>query len=493
MSSKQIQSLVPSSLASSWPAGIEFDPGSATYRYSLQDSYNIDPLSHVHLILMDEVAPPSPLEMTLTLPNQQFLPYQSRLYFFYVEQANEDDLLTFVPVLGSGNTINGNALGFTFTLNGNRELFIAIGVQNNYIIHKFGLNATAPPVHVPTPKVFFPLTTTAGVNTTAVTYPLAGAGVATASVTVGATAFGAEAVINSGMEGFITQNVAIPTTTLAGFRCNVSGWYNVTPQLRSLTIFSSASNPTPNWLCFTFARFSSAGAYQAATSVFSPSLGSFNATLSNPTQMRQIANGTFYVQMTEGEIYLPCFTYDSTNFVFTSTTWGGNIFFEYVIPDTGLPVAPLSVFSEFGGDVGGGEVMAMAMRDGGGGGSSLADGVAQQNEDPSLRFSMSDKLGPIQKTIKEIQKKYREELAQKQYGASSSSFSYQPQQQSMPPPITLSDMEAMVRRVVNSNAAAASSSSSVDQQTPPPPAFKKRKTRPSSIVLSSKEMEKEPA
>lgn len=227
-------------LTSTWPAGVEFNSSESVFLYSVSNTHFINPLDHLGIIAIDEpqVPPGNPNVMTLDLPNINALPFASRLYFFYVSQANEGDELFFNPVPGSGNTVNGNALGFSFTLTGNRQLFIAIAFNDNYIIHNFGANEITPPPPPPISNILTP-----GVISTLKSQNLAnpipkvnyyagdGAGVSSyfpngATAMNDLTPFGSYD-ISSHFIPNVPVTASPPQTDVRGFKVLVGGYYDI--------------------------------------------------------------------------------------------------------------------------------------------------------------------------------------------------------------------------------------------------------------------------
>jgi hypothetical protein len=220
-------------LPSSWPAGVRYDHNSSRYVYSVSNAYQIAALQHVHVVDIDVPQVLSvPNVMSLTLPVMKNLPLESRLYFFYVTQATKDDQLSFLPVSLSGNTINGNAVSYTFVLTGEQELFIAIGVNDNYIIHAFGKNNPSLDLinHLPTEywefhgevaPIFGP------------SFEYQAMPSASSDMYNGVAAPLGPTTVITGMEGFITADVPVPTQVFNGFLCNESGLYLVDPQLEA--------------------------------------------------------------------------------------------------------------------------------------------------------------------------------------------------------------------------------------------------------------------
>lgn len=495
-----------SQLPSSWPAGINHSPAFSRYVYSIKPEWNINPLDHVHVIDIDEPQDPDPLEMKLTLPILQNLPLSSRIYFFYVTQANAGDLITFQPVLLSGNTVNQNAISYTFVATGNRELIIAIGVNNNYILHTFGQNNAPPPPPPPfsggNPAVLFNYTSQASVQTNSIIYPISYAGSfgtptgLTRSHVPSGTASGPEIVIKSGMEGFFTPNVSIPTTVVTGFRCNQAGWYRITAQYQAIMNFNTSTNPQGSTFAFGMGVFSSIGNYQVENSKFCPIQGALTATLTaTPNQVRSVANPTFWMLLTANQFIVPAFIYDGTNIVFTSGQIQGDIVFEYIVPDASPAPLMMSMASDGGvggdGDVG----MASFFEEELQRGVVVVDPrqekikeVNAKNTDPEL-FSVSTKRTQAQ--VLEIQKKYikDQQISSKKSAASSSSFS------GGAPGFTLQDMEKMIHQALNAR------QYQQQQQYQPPqlaqastslsaaPASKRRKRSTSSSTSAGKEPE----
>ena len=217
-----------SQIGSSWPAGIEHNPVESTFLYSVSNTWFINPLDHFQIVSIDEaqVPPGNPNTMSLTMPIVDSLPMGSRIFFFYVSQANAGDLLTFQPVFGSGNTVNGNALGFTFTLTGSRQLLFAFALNNNYIIHNAGLNTPAPdPPFVPPCQIMRMTIEQQAFLSTSYLISLQCPGYRHAFPSQSDN-WVVENVI-SGMEGYILPDEAVPGLGAGAyaFRCTEPGYY----------------------------------------------------------------------------------------------------------------------------------------------------------------------------------------------------------------------------------------------------------------------------
>lgn len=252
-------------LGSQWPAGLQYNPRESKYVYSVSNAFQISALAHVHVIDIDVPQVGSvPNVMSLTLPVMRNLPLESRIYFFYVTNSTAGDQLTFIPVALSGNTVNGNAVSFTFVLSGSPELYIALGVQDNYIIHAFGRNNPGPTnLGLPTEyydynEEIFPIVgpTYSDLLFTAATKDLyAGNGSVAASVTV-----------VTGMEGFLSREIPVPTQLFRGYRCNTTGMYLVNPQFEARLYYTAGADASNlGALQANFLEFNADGSYSKAS------------------------------------------------------------------------------------------------------------------------------------------------------------------------------------------------------------------------------------
>ena len=271
-------------IASQWPAGIDYSGNQSKYVYSVSPDWQISPLDHFHIIDIDvPQVGITPNEMVFTVPRIASLPMESRIYFFYVSQANSGDIFTFEPVVGSGDTINGNALGFSLVATGKKELIIAIAVNQNYVIHSFGRNNDHAEGLIPTVSFDYD----SGVTPIdAVSYGNQFfTGISALYPGLDATA--PELVVVPGMEGYITPNVTIPGKTFQGFRCNKTGYYlvdtvcNVSGIYTHGALLSTVTNRGA--YATNFAHFDDLGAYVNGREApcYVP-LGT-NANMSNPT------------------------------------------------------------------------------------------------------------------------------------------------------------------------------------------------------------------
>lgn len=250
MSAGGFTSFLPESFANSkWPAGISQDSKSV-YKASVQTSWQINALGEIHVIALDvpHVGPPATI-MTLTLPIIEHLPFSSRIYFFYISESVVDDQVTFVPVAGSGNTVNGDLFSYTFTLTGFPQLLIGMAVNGNYIIHNFGANepSSIPPpalpalINLPTMQFLDCFYAYPGINPIALTKKTnSGVGLQFEGPSINV---GPPIEIIPGMTGFVDQRMPIPGTPFYGFRVNVDGYYDVEIHWRIQVIWNVPSIP----------------------------------------------------------------------------------------------------------------------------------------------------------------------------------------------------------------------------------------------------------
>lgn len=208
----------------SWPERIAFDGANDIYLYSISSNVKIQALDHVHVVNYD-LDGASPYSMTLQLPVMESLPGKNRCYFFYVTRCHLNDTLTFAPVALSGNSINGVVGNYTFTLGGNKALFMCVGINGNYIIQSFGQLTAAPVAYTPS-GISSNLTTLTDLY--ALNFYADNPNTGFATFLPSGTAYSAfTAFGNTNISSYITPNVAIPTVSSGyGFRCNVAGWYH---------------------------------------------------------------------------------------------------------------------------------------------------------------------------------------------------------------------------------------------------------------------------
>jgi hypothetical protein len=316
-------------IVSAWPAGIKYSPSSSKYVYSVTNTYQISALSHLHVVDFDLPSVIDPNVMYLTLPVMANLPLESRIYFFYVTHAEPGDMLTFVPVSGSGNTVNGNALYYTFALTGNPELLICLGVNDNYIIQSFGLNNS-------TQKAFptelweidvqhAPATTNPSFFTDGQTF---GVGPQDACCTL---VLDPPIEIVPGMENYLIPNQVVTGTegSYAGFLCNQSGWYNISCQAK----LQYSGNPVWDSLnCPFIGEFD--GTTGAALNYYPLAQSSFKSIVGESNVAILMSEGSIYVPLTSGYIYCFGFTYQDVGLGLYAFTWRGSnrIIFQYIAP-----------------------------------------------------------------------------------------------------------------------------------------------------------------
>lgn len=333
------------STLSHWPANIVHNSSEDTYTFSVSNSWNIQPLDHFHVVKIDEpqVGPGIPNVMNLNLPRQARLPYASRLYFFYVLEANEDDELVFTTVAGTGETINNLPSPHTIILTGSKELFICIGVGSNWIIHPFGSSVPTPiPTEVPV-QIFTVNTATAPLQ---VSSPYQGIGVYPTTgngYDFNVAAFTALPInVVTGMEGYLTPNSAIPTKTYVGFLCNTSGYYEIAPLLsmQCTAAGNMSSGSLTDAFFAPFYEFDATGTQVDYTpfvcsSVQWQSTGYYKTVCTSGSSVFLLTAGNFYAFNVTAYMALgaPTLTWKSTS----------KVVFKYLAP---APLAPLMFMAE---------------------------------------------------------------------------------------------------------------------------------------------------
>lgn len=240
-------------ILSCWPAGIQYNANEDKYTYSVNASWKITPKSHLHVLDIDGAIGAGPYTLTIQLPIISQLPFSSRMYYFYLSNSQDQDVLRFIPTTGSGDVINGDPFNFDFTLDGRKKLFIALAVHGSYIIHEFGYSppAPVPPVTYSVPLVCHRAvlpTPTGAITYTKGTFPSP----ADAWPASGFTAFywTSDAfnpvpdvnVYNPGMDGYLTYAKPVPGQTLPGFVVNKTGLYRVTYEIKHLTFQTGIVN-----------------------------------------------------------------------------------------------------------------------------------------------------------------------------------------------------------------------------------------------------------
>lgn len=241
-------------IPSHWPAGLKYDSQSARYLFSVSNAFQIAALEHLHVVAIDVVpTPPAVNVMTLTLPIQKNLPLESRIYFFYVSEATENDQLVFIPVSGSGDTVNGSPFSHTETLTGLKQLFIVLGTNGNYIIQSFSAPAPpAPPFPPPTTNptnMYRALTAPANFTVApSFQFPNPISSDSSGTDTGHFTSYQYVPVVDpnvyvTGMDGYITAVNTVPINGLAGFIVNHAGLYRVTYNVSFSVQSGGMANP----------------------------------------------------------------------------------------------------------------------------------------------------------------------------------------------------------------------------------------------------------
>jgi hypothetical protein len=338
-----------SNILSQWPAGVKYNPSTSRYLYSTNSTWNISALDHIHVVAIDTPQVGNvPKVMTLTLPILQNLPLGSRIYFFYVSQATANDQLVFVPVTGSGDTMNGNALGFTFVLSGEPELIIALGVNQNYILQAFGKNNNHGNSGIPTVKYAYD----GSILPIVLASSPSGEFASSSDLIAGNASTGTEIEVIDGMAGYITPEVAVPTRSFQGYLCNKSGIYLVQPSLYASCNYlqgvaansTNAGSLQSNWL-----EFDAAGAYvyslDSTASVRQSDIMKGNAIntysfqnplvkFTIPANTGTIVSGGFtsgYAGVVEHSIILPAAAVSAASVIYPGMT-------GYIVPNQLIPV-----------------------------------------------------------------------------------------------------------------------------------------------------------
>lgn len=323
-------------LGSSWPAGIQYNSGEAKYVFSVNNTFQISALSHFHVIDIDlPQVGPNPNVMTLTLPIQSNLPLQSRIYFFYVTNSNDGDELRFEPVSLSGNTINGNALGFTFLLSGRPELLMCIGVNSNYVIQAFARNNTPSSPLIPTVAFNLNINPPNGPYFLPSFNPILSNCI---DMLPGNLAFLNEVEINPGMSGYLRNNTPIPTQPFDGFLCTQSGVYLFDPQINGKITYVASPTATSRGLGPVQANileFDNTGTPinppGAPSSCYIPLIATTNPT---PYDINWQYTTSQFVTLTAGHYYTISLTYDdSTSGSASSPFIQGALVFCYWSPN----------------------------------------------------------------------------------------------------------------------------------------------------------------
>jgi hypothetical protein len=425
-------------------------------------SWFVQPVDHLHVIAID-VSGAGPYTMNLQLPVMNELQLNSRMYFFYVSQANAGDFLVFKPTSESGDTVNGDATSFTFTLTGTKQLLFCLGVNGNYIIHEFGGSGGGSST-ASTPMLTF----NANLNTDGGTIPLAdfptetylnpfGLKVYTSENGFDATPSATEYI--PGMDGYVTYVSSIPSWpggTMPGWACTVAGIYRITYQCNGIYLSNSDNIPAPPQPGF--------GGFITVVH-YTPSIG--DAVTSNfgtdllyngDTAFCQNGSGTFITIFEPGTYVAAGCMVDGTWGPFT--TWGGQadyskISFEYLGP------IPPDLLSAPG---------PSALR------GLSAPGPSSST--PSLISPMHKQL-PVGQ-IKAFQKKTASavaaaEDAKKRKRAQSD---YSSSSDAPAPAISLSDIERIVQQAISRNTTTPTLTRTQATTLPPPPPAKRTKKSP---------------
>ncbi len=463
-----------SQILSNWPAGVNYNAHENKYVYSVASQWKIDPQAHLHVVDIDGSEGGGPYTMELQLPIISQLALGSRLYFFYVSNWQADDVLTFIPTTGSGDTVNGDPFSTSFTsATGMKQLFIAIAVAGNYLIHEFGKDVAPPdpppPIVLPTVRIDFDNTKVPN-STNTISTPWSGAEI----MFPGIDAEGAVTTVNPGMEGFLTSNVTT-TGSRRAIECQQGGYYLVNPGLTGYCRYTVGASGGGRQLGPYAAGWYETLADNTPVGVrYASGFVPFEAK-SSPTQTAIYweYKTSFLMPMTAGHRYYPVFIWDNISAAtidLANCYIAGSMKFVYWSPLPATP-APMS-FSAFS-----------AAR------SGMTRGLSAP---PSASSSSSSEISPLHKQlsvreIKKLQKERAQGQQQQQARGSSSSFSTQDVHITPPQPaFSLSDIERIVQQAMANAAIKSSEQAREDAQVAR--ARKRRRTEEGS-KSDGKEME----
>lgn len=425
-------------LGGSWPAGLRRNNSESTYKTSQGNTYQIAALDHIHVVQFDDGITTA---MTLTLPVIANLPLASRIYFFYVSQSTSGYTLQFVPVTGSGNTVNGNALGVTLTLSGSPQLFIVLAFEQNYLVQPFSLhagNAAAYPSGVQSEMLYFvspsPKTTF---------YPDAPTGILSffypnANAMTDLSPFG-----STDISTYLTPNVALPlATNVYGFQVNVAGWYHINCQFGAAIQWDSASGQS---VWGDIGIFDSTGTMVKHFRSADCPQSYYISTTQYPNMM-----ASQFWNLDVGDIVVFSFSGIGATPV-TSTYTSASMTFVYYGPDPSAP--PPVLFSAL-------------------------SSARSSSSSSSLAIPIPETLGPVEIPVGTPHPKaalIQQHVASSTASRAASAAASQAASSYSVPQFSLSDMEKLISQALDARASSSSSSSS-SSPSGKEPVSKKRKT-----------------
>lgn len=321
-----------------WPD--ELNTGdSSHYLLSAGTSVQIDALAHIHVIDYDLSPASGPYTFVLTLPIIAHLPNGTRIYFFYVDQCQVNDVLQFNVVAGSGDIVNGDLVSSSFTLNGTKTLFVCIAFNSSYLIHQFGGNSTpAPYSTIPTVKAVYNNAISPLYSSTAFT--MDASSYTAKAMYAGQNAVTSMTTVINGMSGYIVPNSLIPVIGAYGFQCTVDGYYLLHLNLGAdLSFVAGASGTNYGGLQACLTEFDATGVQNPVFPMIDMCAKPFKA-VANPGT--SVATWNFetgrIVQLFAGKYYLPFFMWDNSSTTTVSAGHiGGQFYFSYWAPLTPPP------------------------------------------------------------------------------------------------------------------------------------------------------------
>ena len=284
----------------------------ATYQFSASSTQYLNPASTYHNIVIDS-DPNSGSNLTLYLPEDRAVVAGSCFWFLFVSQSNAGDKITFLP-WDSLMTVNQNA-SYTFTCSGQKTLLILALVPKtrNFVVHALSAGSHFGNI-VPTE-----------VYTVKTAVELAGSFIYTA---LDPTTL---VDVIPDMSTYITPLNPNPDTTHAGFVCNISGWYRISPNGIECNIqFGETGGAGP-------IQF---GIYQVnATPFLEICLWPTTPIDNGSNDFYGTAAGGCVLYLEAGQAYYMGFTFDSSANI-SALAAAGTLAFEYLSsnPNTPSPV-----------------------------------------------------------------------------------------------------------------------------------------------------------
>lgn len=449
-----------------WPSALQYFKSRDLHLYSNNSTVDFTggKPNQVTVLNFDSDPLLGPYTFTVVLPKASIIgSLDGTIFFIYVSQCGYSDKLHFQTATGSTDTVNGTLLGKTFTLYGQKTLFMCLSMDGaDFLIHPLGGSNGPTPAGGAVPTILYRgVLTGTGVMTTSSTIVIDAGTRNKTAMPNSLTILGTTSIV-PGLESAFVYS-AIPTQGGAyGWKCVEPGWYR----------FSANCRYTASTGTFGFAALLE---FDSTGTVLRSGAAKNNLIIASSTIAPYIAvNGTVLTHFQAGYYYTIGLTGDYTTEV-TITADGllpqaiqtlHSYSFSLVSRDVVNPVLNFAV-----------EQFSL----GGGGGGGFVEPVIAMG-DPNLSTPQAKKqfLDNFHQKRKEEERKWNLEFEQnqrqrKRKRSDDGDYYYE----SSGPSLSLDDVESVVRKVLGQHTQQQHCpliEVDIHQPPPPPPPSQQTKT-----------------